>query len=606
MSLTRIAVVALLVAGASPALTEERPKVLFLTHSAGYKHEVVTREADDKLSLAEVKLKAAARGFQVDCTQDCSEVTAEKLAEYAAVVFYTTGELPIDADALVDFVRRGGGFVGIHCATDTLYEHAGYGEMIGGRFDGHPWHEEVSVRVEDRRHPATWSLGPSFAITDEIYQSKEWDRAKVQVLLSLDPASVDASQGKREDGDYALAWTRRFGDGRVFYTALGHRPEVWEDTRFLEHVVGGIQWTLGLRGERDDQGFERLTFDKGWVQGGPGRFVVEDGVATTEGTMGLWYYEPRRFTNFILRLSFRQLRIESNSGVFVRFPRVDGDPWLPVKEGYEIQIAGDKPDKSATGSIYSFQAATEVPLKPAGEWNEYEITAIGQEYTVRLNGRLINRYTGERSLEGMIGLQNHVHDAESIVSYRDVRVLELPDDAAGYHVLFDGRGTDGWKMAGPGSFELADGTVVAKGGMGLFWFDREFADQLLMLEWRTTRREDNSGVYVRFPDPGNDPWIAVNQGYEIQVCDAADPMHRTGSIYSFKDVTHIPTKEVGQWNAMTIRIVGQRYTVWVNGELVNEYTGDRSIVGRVGVQNHDDTSPVAYRDIRVVDLGATK
>lgn len=599
----RVAAVAFLASGALFALTEERPKVLFLTHSAGYRHDVVAREGE-KLSIAEEALKRSARGFQVECTQDCSTITAEGLAGYAAVVFYTTGELAIDADALVDFVRRGGGFIGVHCATDTLYKHAGYGEMIGGRFDGHPWHEEVSVRVEDRRHPATWNLGPSFAITDEIYQFKEWNRDDVRVLLSLDPGSVDASKGKRKDGDYAIAWTRRFGDGRVFYTALGHRPEVWADPRFLDHLVGGISWTIGLRGERDEQGFERLSFDKGWVQAGPGRFVVADGVATTEGTMGLWYYAPRRFRNFILRVSFRQKRIESNAGVFVRFPRVDGDPWIPVKEGYEIQIAGDKPGKNSTGAIYSFQAADSVPIRPAGEWNEYEIAAIGQEYTVRLNGLLINRYTGDRAIEGMIGLQNHVHNADSVVSFRDVRVIELPDDAVGYHVLFDGRGTDGWRMAGPGGFTLSDGAIVAKGGMGLFWHERVFGDQLLMIEWRTTRKEDNSGVFVRFPDPGKDPWVAVHKGYEIQICDTAAPKCRTGSIYSFQDATHVPTREVGQWNTMTIRIVGQRYTVWVNGELVNEYTGERSIRGHIGVQNHDDASPVAYRDIRVVELGA--
>ena len=105
---------------------------------------------------------------------------------------------------------------------------------------------------------------------------------------------------------------------------------------------------------------------------------------------------------------------------------MDGDPWIPVREGYEIQIAGDKPTKHATGSIYSFQAPTAVPLKPAGEWNAFEITCIGQQYTVKLNGELINTYSGHRSLTGMIGVQNHDNDGSGFncVRYRNIRVKE--------------------------------------------------------------------------------------------------------------------------------------------------------------------------------------
>ena len=120
--------------------------------------------------------------------------------------------------------------------------------MIGGYFDGHPWHEEVTVRVEGPRHPSTTHLPGSFPITDEIYQFRNWSRDRVQVLLSLDPASVDlkADGVKRTDRDFALAWTRRYGAGRVFYTALGHRAEVWNDDRFQRHLLGGLQWAMGM------------------------------------------------------------------------------------------------------------------------------------------------------------------------------------------------------------------------------------------------------------------------------------------------------------------------------------------------------------------------
>ncbi|MDP6964035.1 MAG: DUF1080 domain-containing protein, partial [Planctomycetota bacterium] len=149
-----------------------------------------------------------------------------------------------------------------------------------------------------------------------------------------------------------------------------------------------------------------------------------------------------------------------------------------------------------------------------------------------------------------------------------------------------------WKMAGPGSFVHDGDTVYAQGGMGLYWYSgREFKDFELELEWQVEDVANNSGVFVRFPDPNNDPWIAVNHGYEIQICDTPAPKHNTGSIYSFKAATHIPTKEAGEWNKYRIRVVGQQYTIYINDELVNEFVGDRSEQGYIGMQNHDDASP---------------
>ena len=185
--------------------------------------------------------------FEVTATEDLSAITTEGLKPYAAIVFYTTGELPITDEqkaALLDFIRSGKAFIGIHSATDTFYKWPEYGEMIGGYFDQHPWHQDVTVKVEDRRHLATSHLGESFKITDEIYQFKNWDRGKVHVLLSLDANSVDLTKPAvhRTDKDFALAWTRDYGRGRVFYTALGHRPEVWKDERFQQLIIGALRW----------------------------------------------------------------------------------------------------------------------------------------------------------------------------------------------------------------------------------------------------------------------------------------------------------------------------------------------------------------------------
>jgi len=163
------------------------------------------------------------------------------------VAFYTSGELPISEEnrqALFDWIHEGGAFVGIHSATATYKQYPPYQEMIGALFKNHPWNEEVRVTVEDPSHPAVAHFGESFLVTEEVYVFPELRRHPVRVLLSLDTSSVDVTKGTREDGDYALAWCRDWGCGRVFYTALGHHNELWADAPFLRHVIEGIRWAI--------------------------------------------------------------------------------------------------------------------------------------------------------------------------------------------------------------------------------------------------------------------------------------------------------------------------------------------------------------------------
>ena len=236
-----IAVMALEAASQAP----ERHRLLYLTQSAGFKHAV--------LPVSEEVVRELGRSsgvFDATVTQDCAMVTAETLRGYDVVFFNTTGELPMDdgqKQALLEFVRSGKGFVGAHSATDTFYKWPEYGEMIGAYFNDHPWHQQVTIKVEDPNHLATKHLPPSFTLNDEIYQFKDWSRSNVHVLLSLDVSSVDLTNPrvKRDDKDFALSWTKSFGQGRVFYTALGHEPDVWHDDKFQQHLLGGIRWVLG-------------------------------------------------------------------------------------------------------------------------------------------------------------------------------------------------------------------------------------------------------------------------------------------------------------------------------------------------------------------------
>lgn len=175
----------------------------------------------------------------------------------------------------------------------------------------------------------------------------------------------------------------------------------------------------------------------------------------------------------------------------------------------------------------------------------------------------------------------------------------------GFTTIFDGSNVGDWKQIGPGHFvQEPDGSIHSVGGMGLLWYTKEqYGDFVLRVDWKVQERKANSGVFVRFPEPRDDPWNPVNEGHEIQICDPPEnATHRTGAIYDHAGATHVPTRPVGEWNEMEIMVVGQHYTVKVNGEVVCEYESDRSLEGYVGLQNHNEGDTVWFRNVRVRKL----
>jgi hypothetical protein len=175
----------------------------------------------------------------------------------------------------------------------------------------------------------------------------------------------------------------------------------------------------------------------------------------------------------------------------------------------------------------------------------------------------------------------------------------------GFTSLFDGATLDGWQMAGPGGFNVVDGTLQTFGGMGLLWYTKkQFGDFILKVDWKVLSFTDNSGVFVRFPDPRNDPWNAVNNGYEVQIDDSGAPdgalIHATGAIYNFAAPTKVASNPVGEWNFYEIHAVGQSYTVILNGSEVTHFIGQRSTRGYVGLQDHNGT--VTLRNVRIMEL----
>jgi uncharacterized protein len=231
-------------------------RLLMVTYSAGFQHDVVRRPIAGTRSTAETVVAELGRrspGFDVTYVATRAELerlTVSSVRAHDAILFFTSGELPMAPalrQAMFELIREGGGFVGVHSAADTWYAVPEYRELLGGTFDGHPWHQRARLIVEDLAHPAIRHLGEAFEIADEIYQFRDWRRQDVRVLLRLDPRSVDIGRGKRADGDYALAWTKSYGRGRVVYTALGHEAAVWADERFKTHLLGAIQWAWGPR-----------------------------------------------------------------------------------------------------------------------------------------------------------------------------------------------------------------------------------------------------------------------------------------------------------------------------------------------------------------------
>lgn len=171
--------------------------------------------------------------------------------------------------------------------------------------------------------------------------------------------------------------------------------------------------------------------------------------------------------------------------------------------------------------------------------------------------------------------------------------------------LFNGKDMTGWRMAGKGNFTVEDGALQTHSGMGMLWYEsRKFANFTLRVEWKVNDHCNNSGIFVRFPEKSDDPWFAVNNGYEIQIddCDKKGLMFQTGSIYSFHPATKVASKPAGEWNVYEITVVGQHYTIVLNGEKVNEFDGKRGMDGYVGLQNHDPISRVSFRSVKVKEI----
>ncbi|MEX1017765.1 MAG: ThuA domain-containing protein [Phycisphaeraceae bacterium] len=239
---------ALFAATAHADEADQPARLTLLLESRGYEHDVV-KPRDDGPSVVEQVLAGLGEtsgAFEITTLRDVRQLTADRLAETDIVAFYTTGDLPFaegQYEAFEQWVEQGGRFLGLHSATDTLKDHDRYPKLIGGTFHGHPWNagDTVTIQVHDADHPAAAPYAPEATFREEIYQFRNFDPQAVRVLISLDMARTE----KKRSYHVPIAWSRAFGDGRVFYTSLGHREDVWRSDAYQAHLLGAIQWLMG-------------------------------------------------------------------------------------------------------------------------------------------------------------------------------------------------------------------------------------------------------------------------------------------------------------------------------------------------------------------------
>jgi type 1 glutamine amidotransferase len=243
---------------------DKRFSALIFSKTAAFRHTECIPQA-----TVEIAQMAARRGFEVDATENAAAFTDENLANYDVVIFLcTTGDVLNAAQqgAFERYIQAGGGYAGIHSASDTEYDWPWYGGLVGAYFRDHPGsvnpqYQVATMNVEDRHTAATRRLGRTWTREEEWYNFRTNPRDDVHVLLSVDESTYDprgysVPGGSPGMGDHPISWCQPYDGGRAFYTALGHKGVYWEEPLMLSHVFGGIEMAAGAKpfncGTEDD------------------------------------------------------------------------------------------------------------------------------------------------------------------------------------------------------------------------------------------------------------------------------------------------------------------------------------------------------------------
>jgi type 1 glutamine amidotransferase len=214
------------------------PAVLVFHKTAGFAHTSIP------VGIQTIRELGQEHGFQVESTADAGWFTSDKLRGYQVVVFLNTTQDVLDPaqqTAFEQYIRAGHGFVGVHAATDTEYDWPWYKGLVGGYFNGHPNIQPATIRITDRRHPATATAPDPWPRTDEWYNFRDL-APDLRVLARLDETTYT---GGTHGANHPIAWYHSYDGGRAFYTALGHTEASYAEPAFRQHLWGGIQYALG-------------------------------------------------------------------------------------------------------------------------------------------------------------------------------------------------------------------------------------------------------------------------------------------------------------------------------------------------------------------------
>jgi len=236
----KIILPALILVGLSLTAQQKQSSVLIFSKTNGYRHQSIPA------GIAAIKKLGEANKFTVETTEDSLAFTDANLSKYAAVIFLSPtmnvlGEA--EQKAFENYIHKGGGFVGIHAATDCEYDWPWYVKMVGASFLSHPQQQVAKIIVKDKNNPSTKHLPAVWERKDEWYNFKNMN-PDVKVLLKIDETSYTG--GKNGD-NHPMAWYHDYDGGRAFYTELGHTNESFTEPAFLEHLLGGIKYAIKMK-----------------------------------------------------------------------------------------------------------------------------------------------------------------------------------------------------------------------------------------------------------------------------------------------------------------------------------------------------------------------
>jgi uncharacterized protein len=441
---------------ASIVAAEAAPKrVLVVTATKGFRHSSIGIAENIIATLGQTSgdytvvdyVRGGPEGK--DDAEVIQKLALSNLKDIDAVIFAnTTGDLAIpDKDGFIKWVENGHALIGMHSCSDTFHGYPPFYNLLGGLFLTHGAQVTVDMYNQDPTHPANKHLGDTWTMFDEIYEFSDFHRDRVHGLLTL-----DKHPQTHQPGDYPVAWAKDLnGGGKVFYTSLGHREDVWTSEAYQKHIQGGIRWALGLEkgsgkvtdtanvlsaAEKKD-GF-KLLFDgtsmKGWKyrrEDGPKSWSVQNGMLCNtlktdkEGNFidhGTDIYTEETFRDFVVRYEY-QVAPKSNSGFYLR-------------GRHEIQIFDDfkanKPELSGNGAVYNVKAVSQFASRKAGQWQTAEARIVGNKISLILNG--VTVHEGVISDKGTGGqLDDNVDQPGPIllqgdhgaVTFRNIRIKRL-------------------------------------------------------------------------------------------------------------------------------------------------------------------------------------